>query len=172
MTGGHAANLVEVRRTQWPGVRDVGRVACLSCARETIRSYWPGSVEDRPQFGQPEDLIGLLAPLLAGRDREQCLLLTLDVRHRLIDLTQVSVGSLDHTFMSPREIYRDALLQGAAAIVVAHTHPSGDAEPSAADRAVTKRLAQAGRTIGVALLDHLVLGSETAWTSLAREGVV
>ena len=72
--------------------------------------------------------------------------------------------------MRPREIYRDALLAGASAVVVAHNHPSGDPTPSSDDREVTRRLAEAGETLGVDLLDHLVIAAEE-WTSLARLGV-
>jgi DNA repair protein RadC len=110
-------------------------------------------------------------PLLAGRDRELCLLVALDVKHRLLGVSTVSVGTADHTFMAPREVYRDALAAGASAIFLAHNHPSGDATPSADDRQVTRRLAQAGAMVGIDLLDHLVVG-DPGWTSLARLGVL
>ena len=103
--------------------------------------------------------------------REHCLLVALDTKHRVVDIATVSVGTADHTFMSPREIFRDALLAGASAIVVAHNHPSGDPTPSADDRQVTRRLAQAGATTGIELLDHLVIG-DPDWVSLARLGVL
>lgn len=125
----------------------------------------------RPQVCTPEAADALVRPLLAGLDRERCLLLSLDVRNRLIGLDTISIGSVDHTFMTPREIYRDALLRGAAAIMLAHNHPSGDPTASAADLAVTRRLASAGAVLGVALLDHLVIG-DTGFTSLARQGVL
>ncbi|HUG84064.1 MAG TPA: JAB domain-containing protein [Euzebya sp.] len=123
----------------------------------------------RPQVATPEDADGLLRPRLAGLDREHCLLVSLDARHRVIAIDTVSVGSVDHTFMAPREVYRDALLRGAAAIMLAHNHPSGDPSPSPADRAVSRRLAAAGATLGVALVDHLIIG-DSGFVSLAREG--
>ena len=92
-------------------------------------------------------------------------------KHRLLDVTLVSIGTIDHTFMSPREILRDALLGNAAAIIVGHNHPSGDVTPSPDDHAVTARLAAAGRTLGIELLDHVVIGGGR-WTSLARLGVL
>jgi DNA repair protein RadC len=131
----------------------------------------PGPPSARPQVTSPADAAALVAPRLAGLDREQCLLVTLDVKHRLLGLHTVSVGTADHTFMAPREIFRDALLAGASAIFLAHNHPSGDPTPSADDRQVTRRLAQAGATLGVDLLDHLVVG-DPDWTSLARLGVL
>jgi DNA repair protein RadC len=83
----------------------------------------------------------------------------------------ISVGSIDHTFMAPREVFRDALLANASAVVLAHNHPSGDPEPSRDDELVTRRLVRAGELVGVEVLDHLVVGGER-WVSLARRGVV
>ena len=141
--------------------------ACPTCA--------PGFVlappSERPQVTSPEDAHAIVAPLLAGRDREHCLLVNLDTKHRLLGVATVSIGTVDHTFMGPREIFREALLAGASAVFLAHNHPSGDPTPSADDRQVTRRLAQAGTTLGVDVLDHLVVGSPE-WTSLARLGVL
>jgi DNA repair protein RadC len=95
----------------------------------------------------------------------------LDTKHRALATVTVSIGSLDHTFMSPREIMRDALLANAAACVLVHNHPSGDPEPSRDDERVTRRLVEAGRLVGVEVLDHLVVGGGS-WVSLARRGLV
>lgn len=147
------------------------KVACACCAAEEARAFAPGSPDGRVQVGTPEDAFAVVGPLLVDRDRERCVLVSLDSRHRVIGVDMVSVGSVDHTFMAPREIFRDALLRGASAVVVAHNHPSGDPTPSADDRQVTRRLAQAGAAVGVDLLDHLVVG-DPDWVSLAREGVL
>jgi DNA repair protein RadC len=131
----------------------------------------PGAHDGRPQVTCPEDAVALVAPLVAGSDRELCLLVALDVKHRLLGVATVSVGTSDHTFMAPREVFRDALLAGASALFLAHNHPSGDPTPSGDDRQVTRRLAQAGSLLGVDVLDHLVLG-DPGWSSLARLGVL
>lgn len=123
----------------------------------------------RPPMTDPAAVMVEVGPRLAGHDRERCLLLSLDVRHRLLAVDLVSIGTAANTFMGPREVFRDALLRGASAVVVAHNHPSGDPEPSAADIAVTRRLAAAGRLLGVPLLDHLVVG-DVDHVSLARRG--
>ena len=143
---------------------------CPTCV-PAAHVFRPGPPADRSQVTSPEDAHALVADHLRDRDREHCLLVALDVRHRLLGVRTVSIGTIEHTFMSPREIYRDALLQGASAIFLAHNHPSGDADPSPEDRAVTRRLARAGATLGVELLDHLVLG-DPAWTSMARAGLL
>lgn len=137
--------------------------ACPACA--------VGPQDDRPLVTSPEAAAALLVPRLTGRDREACIALLLDTRHRLLEVQTVSIGSIDHTFMSPREVFRDALLGNAAAVVLGHNHPSGDAEPSRDDERVTRRLAEAAVIVGVELLDHLVVG-DGRWTSLARRGAL
>ena len=144
---------------------------CPRCAGEQARVYRPGAPEDRPEITSPDAAAELLVPILQDLDREHAVTLNLDVKHRLIATTTVSIGSVDHTFISPREVFRDALLHGAGAIVVAHNHPSGDAEPSRDDERITRRLGQAGDILGVEVLDHLVIGHER-WVSLARRGAL
>lgn len=146
-------------------------IACPTCALDPFRVLRPGPPEDRAQVTCPEDAAALVSERLRGLDRERCLLVTLDTKHRLLGIDTVSVGTADHTFMAPREVYRDALLAGASAVFVAHNHPSGDPAPSTDDRQITRRLAQAGATVGIDLLDHLVVG-DSEWVSLARLGVL
>jgi DNA repair protein RadC len=129
------------------------------------------AADDRPEVTSPEAAADVLVPPLRGRDRERCVAALLDTKHRLLEVVTVSVGSIDHTFMSPREVFRDALLANASALVLAHNHPSGDPEPSRDDELVTRRLVRAGELVGVEVLDHLVVGG-ARWISLARRGVV
>jgi DNA repair protein RadC len=131
-------------------------------------AFLPGPPADRPQVNAPDDVLDIVGPLLRGRDREHGMLVALDTRHRVIATRLVSIGTAAHTFLAPREVYRDALLLGASAVVVAHNHPSGDASPSTDDDRITRRLVDAGATLGVELLDHLIVG-DPAWTSLARQ---
>ena len=126
---------------------------------------------ERDAICSPDEAAELLVPALGPCDRETSMVLTLDVKHRLLSKRLVSVGSIDHTFMSPREIFRIALMDNAAAIVLGHCHPSGDPEPSKDDELVTRRIVRAGELIGVEVLDHLVVGGGR-WVSLARRGVV
>lgn len=125
----------------------------------------------RTAITSPDEAAAIVVPRLAAADRERCLAALLDTKHRLLTLATVSVGSLDHTFMAPREVFRDALSANAAAIVLAHNHPSGDPEPSRDDEAVTRRLVRAGEIVGIDVLDHLVVG-DGSWVSLARRGTL
>jgi DNA repair protein RadC len=140
---------------------------CTACRRASFA----GGDATREAVSSPEAAAALLVPELADRDREHCLAALLDTKHRLIEVVTVSIGSVDHTFMAPRELFRDALLAGASALVVGHNHPSGDPEPSADDERLTRRLVRAGEVVGVGLLDHLVVG-RSRWVSLARRGLV
>jgi DNA repair protein RadC len=144
---------------------------CPHCAGEQSRIYRPGAPHERLEVTSPEAAAEILVPLLQDLDREHCVTLNLDTKHRLLATTTVSIGSVDHTFMSPREVFRDALLRGASAIVIAHNHPSGDAEPSRDDELITRRISRAGEIVGIEVLDHVVIGQQR-WVSLARRGVL
>jgi DNA repair protein RadC len=139
---------------------------CDRCRREIAL---PGIEGER--LGDPEQVADHLVPLIGGADREHCIVVLLDTKHRVLRTSTVSIGSIDHTFMTPHGIFRDALLGNAAAVILAHNHPSGDPEPSRDDERVTRRLVEAGRLMGVEVLDHLVIGGGT-WVSLARRGLV
>lgn len=97
--------------------------------------------------------------------------LLLDARHRLRRVEQVSEGTLNSSVVHPREVFAPALREGAAALIVAHNHPSGDPTPSAEDRDVTVRLADAGRLLGVRLLDHVVVG-DPGFLSMRERGLL
>lgn len=154
-----------------PSGGEVALRAPVGCAGRCADRWIPPRPGDRPAVTSPEAAADLLVPTLASADRERCLSAVLDTKHRLLAVVTVSVGSLDRTFMAPREVFRDALLHNAAAIVLAHNHPSGDPEPSRDDEQVTRRLVRAGELVGVEVLDHLVVGG-ARWISLARRGLV
>jgi DNA repair protein RadC len=143
---------------------------CPACAHDP-RWFAPRDIDDRITVCSPEQAADVLVPRLRGADRERCVAALLDTKHRLLGVATVSIGSVDHTFMAPREVLRDALVTNASALVLAHNHPSGDPEPSADDEAVTRRIADAATLVGIDLLDHLVVGGER-WVSLARRGII
>ncbi len=129
--------------------------------------YRPASLA--PPFTGGADVHAWLAPRLAHR-REECFwALHLDAKGRLLREQEVSRGTLTASLVHPREVFAPALLYRAAAVVVAHNHPSGDPEPSPEDRATTRRLQRAGRLLGVELLDHVVLGAGR-YTSFMERG--
>ena len=107
----------------------------------------------------PDDVIAFVGPKLKREQREHFLVLLLNARHEVMAKETVSVGSLNASIVHPREVFRPALLQAAASIVLVHNHPSGDPEPSEEDLGITKRLVECGELLGIAVLDHVIVAS-------------
>jgi DNA repair protein RadC len=122
-------------------------------------------VRDCPAVTDPQltDCKSVL-PLLKKyrkKDREHFLALYLNARSQLIWIEVVSVGTLSASLVHPREVFKGAILNNAAAIIIAHNHPSGDPAPSPEDKDCTRRLKQASELLGITLLDHIILGRDT-----------
>lgn len=139
----------------------------LAAAFELGRAVERSGRRSGVALSSPAEVYRLLAPELRGLDKETFHVLLLDTRHRLRGRARVSEGTLTASLVHPREVFGPALSRKAAAVVVVHNHPSGDPEPSAEDEAVTRRLLDAGRLLGIPLLDHVVLG-DGAWVSLRQ----
>jgi DNA repair protein RadC len=104
------------------------------------------------------DVARVLRPLFEGVDREKFVVVLLDAKHRAIGVNVVSLGSLTSTVVHPREVFKPAIAGNSAAIILAHGHPSGCAEPSSEDVQITRRLRDAGELLGIRVLDHVILG--------------
>jgi DNA repair protein RadC len=122
-------------------------------------------------FRTPQDSARYLLPRYAARPVETFGLLALDVRHRLRREAVISVGCLTSSLVHPREVFQEAVVSRAAAIILFHNHPSGDPEPSAEDLSLTRRLASAGTLMGIEVLDHVVLGAGR-FVSLKDRGIL
>ncbi len=118
----------------------------------------------------PEDVIGVVGNRLRGKKKEYFLALLLDTRNQLIKVAEISVGSLDTSIVHPREVFKEAISASAAAVILAHNHPSGDAQASPDDVKLTKRLAETGDLVGIDVLDHIIVGDKE-FLSLKREGL-
>jgi len=103
--------------------------------------------------------------------QEVFVVLLVDVKNRLVFTHLVTKGTLDASLVHPRDVFRRAIQESSAAIILAHNHPSGDPEPSAEDVALTRRLADAGDLIGIPILDHVVVGRD-GYVSMAERGVL
>ena len=129
-------------------------VAALELGRRTL-AHAPAA---RVQLRTPRDAAAYLLPTFGARPVEHFGVVLLDGRHRVLATTVLSIGTSNATVVEPRDVFREAILGGATAVVVFHNHPSGDPSPSPDDQALTARLAAAGSLMGVTLVDHLVLG--------------
>jgi DNA repair protein RadC len=116
----------------------------------------------------PADVFARMGPRLRDAPQEEFHALLLNSRHRVLREVFVTRGLLDSALIHPREVFRPAVSEGAAGVILVHNHPSGDPTPSAEDRAVTRQLGSAGRAVGIPVLDHVVVG-RGAYTSLADE---
>lgn len=170
---GGVRGLTRVRREQLIGIPGVGPVqagrvlAAVELGRRTL------TVPDaaRPRFATPRDAALYLLPHYGAYPVERFGVLLLDTRHRLISARVLSVGSLDASLGHPREVFREALLAGAGAVVAFHNHPSGDPIPSRDDVSLTQRLQQAGTVVGVPLVDHVILADDR-YCSLREMGLI
>jgi DNA repair protein RadC len=136
------------------GVRAAQIVAALELGRRTL-SHAPGA---RLLIRGPADAAAYLLPRFGSRGIEQFGIMLLDGKHRVMRTAVLAVGTLNSSIVEPRDVFREAAVGGAAAIVVFHNHPSGDPTPSPDDVALTRRLVAAGTLIGIDVVDHVVLG--------------
>ena len=143
-------------------LRGVGpvRAAALSAAFGLARRLTESGFRPGIQVRSGLEVARVVRDSVRGLRRESFFVALLDARHRLLSLQLISIGSMDATQVHPREVFSLAIRDGAAAVVAAHNHPSGDPAPSADDASVTERLRAAGTVVGIDLLDHLVVGSE------------
>jgi DNA repair protein RadC len=104
----------------------------------------------------------LFARLAIDGRQEEFHVVTLDTKYQPLTNHRITVGTLDASLVHPREVFRPAIRDAAAAVLLVHNHPSGDPTPSGEDRKVTRQLEAAGRTVGIQVLDHIVVAGETA----------
>jgi DNA repair protein RadC len=126
---------------------------------------------ERASLRTPGQLAAYLLPLYGAGPVEQFGVVLLDSKSRLIRLKVVSTGSIDTTVVHPREVFREAAAASAATIVLFHNHPSGDPTPSPDDLVLTARMVQAGKVMGIEVVDHLIL-ADRRYVSLLEVGVI
>ena len=147
------------------------RACVLAAALELGHRHLAAQLERGEALSDPTAAGRYMAQRLRGLTHEVFAALFLDTRHRALGFEELFRGSIDGAEVHPRTVVERALAQGAAAVIVGHNHPSGNPEPSAADRAVTARLKQALALVDVRLLDHFVIGDGPP-VSLAARGMV
>ncbi len=163
--------LLRASRDELLRVKGLGeaRSAQVLAAVEIGRRVMASRPHERRQVVSPRDAAEILMPEFSARPVEHFGLLLLDTRHRVIRTTVLSIGSLDGAAAQPREVFRQALMASAAAVVLFHNHPSGDPQPSAEDVGLTRRMVAAGVLLGIGVIDHVVLG-DGRYCSLKESG--
>lgn len=151
-----------------PGLGEA-RLAQLLAALELGQRVLAAEFQRGKGLTKPDDAGRYLHARLRSHRQEVFACLFLDNKHRVLAFEEMFKGTIDGAAVYPREVVRRALEHNAAALILAHNHPSGVAEPSDADRAITRRLIEALALVDVRVLDHLVIG-DSSWVSLAQRG--
>jgi DNA repair protein RadC len=159
------ASVDELRR-----IRGIGaaRASQLLAAVEAGRRTLVRSRRERPQIIEPRNAAEILIPQFGSKRVEHFGVLLLDTKHRVMRTSVVSVGSLDTSVVHPREVFREATMVGAAAMVLFHNPPSGDPAPSDDDLALTLRLVRAGELMGISVIDHVIV-AESRYHSMREQ---
>lgn len=145
--------------------------ATLVAALELGRRFAARRLRSGDPVRGPADVFRHFHPRLRDARHERFLLVLLDGRHRMLREVVISQGTLTASLVHPREVFRPALREAAAAVVLVHNHPSGDPTPSREDREITERLAAAGELLGIPVLDHVVV-AERGYASLREAGAL
>ena len=154
-------------------VRGIGPVqaARLAAALELSRRLQLPDGEEPSRITCPSDAVALLAPVMAALDQEELRVMLLDTRNRVMGVRSIYKGSLNTSVVRVGEIFRPAIEAPAAAIIIAHNHPSQDASPSPEDVHVTRQIAEAGKLLDIDVLDHLIIAAGGRYVSLKERSL-
>ncbi len=154
-------------------VKGIGsaKAATLSAAFELVRRIQSQGNMAKPSFKRSLEVANHYLPLMRDLRKEVFKVLLLNRANRLIKDVTISEGTLEASIVHPRDVFREALLEPAAGIILIHNHPSGNPSPSEEDLRITKQLVEAGRLLGIKVYDHIILAGES-YRSLADEGLI
>ena len=163
------ASFTEIRAQHGVGV---AKAAQIKAALELARRLQLEALDTRPQVRSPQDAARILAPRMSELGDETLQVMLLDARHRVIEISQVAQGSVNTVGARMADIFREAVRLNSPAVILAHNHPSGDATPSQEDAALTRSAAEAGKILGVEVLDHVVVArGPSNFVSLREQGI-
>lgn len=153
-----------------PGIGEAKAVSILALVELSRRLHTFEPALDSA-IESPSAVFDLLAATVADLDREKCIVLLLDNRHRLLEVVTISIGTLDASLVHPRELFKSCIRRSAAGVVLVHNHPSGDPRPSLEDKVLTARIVEAGRILGIRVLDHVILAGQSYY-SMREHGLM
>lgn len=173
VAAGSLRGLVGRPVAQLGAVRGMGRAkaARVVAALELGRRLGAETREPRAAVGSPADVFRCCGPALRDLPVEEFHVLTLDAQHRIMRDVLVTRGILTSSLVHPREVFRAAIAEAAAGVIVVHNHPSGNPSPSGDDRTVTRQLAEAGRLLDIPVYDHVIVGGDQ-YFSFAEAGLL
>lgn len=145
------------------------KAATVLAALEIGRRIASAKPIEKIHLSCPQDVADFLMPRLRYSAKEQFVVVLLNNKNKVIGTEVVSEGSLSSSIVHPREVFAPALLHHAAAIMVAHNHPSGDPKPSIEDEEVTRQLLRSGKVLGIPMIDHVIIGDGNYYSFLENE---
>lgn len=147
--------------------RAVGIAAVFELARRT-NAEKTGAAR---VFNSPQDVMEMFRPILCNKTQEEFIVASLNSNNRLISFRTITTGLLNSSLTHPREVFREAILEHAASVILIHNHPSGNPEPSEEDVRVTRQIVEAGQIVGIPVHDHVIVTAERC-TSFAERGLI
>lgn len=161
---GSLAALLKWQEADFRKLKGIGKVKALQLLTvlEISRRILCECGEPEADFSGPEPVFAYFRPLTAGLEVEKFWALCLNRKNRLLRRVEVTSGTASSSLVHPREVFREAIRQGASAVIAVHNHPSGDPAPSRADIQVTRQLRESAKIIGIDLLDHIIIGTPVA----------
>jgi DNA repair protein RadC len=161
---GSLGNLIAWRETDYRKLKGIGRVKALQLitVMEIARRVIGRQAGEAPVLDDPRVAAAYLLPVCAGLEVEKFWVLCLNRKNRLLKRVEITSGTATASLAHPREVFREAIREGAVAILCMHNHPSGDPHPSAQDIQVTRQLREASRVVGIDLIDHIIVGRQEA----------
>jgi DNA repair protein RadC len=126
---------------------------------------------EQTKIRSPRDVFDAVRGYLADVDREHFLTLLLNTKNGIVGVNTTSIGTLNSSLVHPREVFKAAIIANSAAVILVHCHPSGNPDPSNEDLEITRRLVEAGKILGIEVLDHVIVG-DGCWVSLKEKGIL
>jgi len=157
---GSLAGLIAWKETDFKRLKGIGRVKALQLitVMEIARRVLSQQGGEAPMLESADSVAAYFVPIAAGLEIEKLWVLCLNRKHRLLKCVEVTSGTASNSLVHPREVFREAIREGALSIICVHNHPSGDPAPSAEDIRVTRQLREAAKVVGIDLLDHVIIG--------------
>lgn len=161
------ASLEELKSQKGIGLAKAAQIKAAIELGRRLAAFRP----ERPLIQNPADAAYILMDEMRYLDREHFRTISLNTKNRVLAIDNVAVGSLNSSYVHPREVFKGPVRRSAAAVILVHNHPSGDPAPSLEDIQVTRRLVEAGKVLGIEVLDHLILG-DGSFISMKEKGLL
>lgn len=162
------ANVTRLMEIHGIGKAKASQIAAVFELARRLETYVE---EPKRKVRSPKDVYALMYPKMREQKKEKFVTLYLDTKNQILKEEVVSVGSLNASIVHPREVFKSALMESSASVIMIHNHPSGDPSPSREDILVTEKLVEGGKLLGIDVLDHIIIG-EGRYVSLKDEGFV